>query len=161
MPPLPVKVKSLTLSPFCVTPQSSPLTPALILAGAAQAGAARDPATSSKAAARKKARQVIFPSTFADASLAALRPKPKLCFTQCATGALRLPVNAVQKHAPLCDGRRSASNAHSRDGGPTGAKPWTMVIALPSPHLEWTLMPRGEAMATAPPKRYRCDILRT
>src|SRR5438445_8669144 len=98
MPPLAVRVNSLTLSPFCVAPQSSPLMPALILAGAAQAGAAMNNSmggTASMAAASKKARQVIFPSTFADASLVARRPKRKLGF---AHGAKR----AFAVLLPLC-----------------------------------------------------------
>src|SRR5947209_3839631 len=78
MPPLPVRVKSLTLSPYCVMPQSSPLMPTLIVAGAAQAGAARGAAATSMAAARKNTRQVIFASTFAGASLVAPRSKRKL-----------------------------------------------------------------------------------
>src|SRR5438445_4672917 len=61
MPPLPVRVKSLTLSPFCVAPQSSPLMPALILAGAAQAGAAMN--NSMGGTARMAAGQKVFNST--------------------------------------------------------------------------------------------------
>src|SRR4029078_1316033 len=60
MPPLPARVCTLRFSPFCVTPQSSPLMPALILgdlASADWAGAARSAA--SRTAARKTARQVI------------------------------------------------------------------------------------------------------
>src|ERR1700722_18177831 len=77
MPPLPVKVKSLTLSPFCVVPQSSLLMPALILADADEAGTVRAGAATSKAATNRTARQVIFPPYFVGASLVTVRPKRK------------------------------------------------------------------------------------